>query len=279
MKKAITRILFALLGIYLLILASLYVMQRRLMFAANPTRIQLDQADLPGVTEVIMETHQGDKLICWHGLAKPGRPTFAIFHGNGGNIGWRGDIFRELMTKGYGVFMLGYPGYGGSDGSPSETAFMEAADLSYAHLRQLGIPANDIVIFGESLGTSVATQLAARQESLALVLVAPMESVLHVAQSQYPYIPVKWLLKDPFRTDLHIGKVDEPLLIVHGSNDDVIPIDNSRTLFKLANEPKSLEIIERGGHNDLFDFSIVNVIDRFLNQNANATHLNDDNTQ
>lgn len=266
--KSILRILMALLGIYAVMLLTLYLTQRSLMFSADPNRVQLAQANLSGVSEVILETDHGVQLICWHAQAKTGEPTFLIFHGNGGNIGGRGIVFRQLMAKGYGVFMLGYPGYGGSGGSPSEAAFVEAAELAYDHLIKNQISASDIVIYGESLGTGVATQLAADCDSRALILLAPLESAMHVARSQYPYVPVGWLLKDPFRTDLHIAKVDKPVLLIHGTSDSIIPIGNSHALFKLANEPKLLEAIEGAGHNNLYDFPVVDVIARFLNQHA-----------
>ena len=270
MRNVITRSAGILVGIYLLVLVLLFTMQRSLVFQPNPNRIELSAANLPDVREVMLETNAGEKLICWFGPARQGQPTFLYFHGNGGNIGNRQASFKQLMAKGFGVFMLGYPGYGGSDGSPSEDAFMEAAQLSYDHLIDQGIPASDIVLYGQSLGSCVAVQMAARVGTRALVLVSPMRSVLDVASSQYPYLPVRWLLRDPFRSDLHIDDVWEPLLVIHGDRDRIIPISQGQSLFERAAEPKVFETVAHAGHNNLYDFSIVDRIERFLDQHSNT---------
>lgn len=250
---------------YLIVAAVLFFTQRRMMFGPDRTRVLPSSVNVKNVSEVELITPEGHVLYCWYGTAAANKPTILFFHGNGGNVANREDKYRQLMEQGYGIFMLGYRGFGGSGGSPSEVAFVKDARLAYDHLtKKNGLDASDIVIYGESIGTSVAVQLAATVPSHAVVLEAPMFSVLSIAQGLYPYVPVGSFLRDKFETNLFIGKVTAPLLIVHGDEDRVIPISSGRALYELANEPKRFQVISGGGHNDLYSLPIVAVISEFL---------------
>jgi len=168
------------------------------------------------------------------------------------------------MAEGYGVFILGYPGYGGNEGSPSEKSFREASLLSYEYLRNLGLDAEDVVIYGESIGTGVAVQLAAHVEAKALILESPMTSAIDVASEHYPYLPVSLLLKDRFKSDDHIDRIEMPLLVMHGDRDTIIPIKIGQELFALAKEPKSFVTLEGAGHNDLQLYPVKEIAREFI---------------
>lgn len=254
----------SLLGIYILVVIALYVMQRDLMFSTSSKRVLPADIGMEHIEEVSLVTADGANLYSWHGHAQTGKPTILYFHGNGGSVATRPNRFQQFMTHGYGVFILGYPGYGGSEGRPSEVALVDAARLSYSYLRDLNIESNDIVIFGESLGTSVAVQLAKEKHAKALILAAPMSSIREIAEMQYPFVPLGLLLKDPFMTIDYIRDVHLPLLVFHGSEDDAIPIASSRKLFDVANEPKIFHEIEGAGHNNLFDYPLVEIVHTYL---------------
>ena len=260
------KVAFALAVFYLGIAGVVYAMQRSLMFSAATERIQPKGMVGGRIQEVTLKSGTGDRLFSWYGRASISRPTVLYLHGNGGSVSTRHGIQKRFLDKGYGVFMLGYPGYGGSEGAPSETALVEAAHIAYHHLISSGISAEKIIIFGESLGSSVATQLAASVAASAVVLAAPMHSIREIAQDQYPFLPINLLLKDPFLTFEHIGDVEEPILVFHGSEDQSIPIESGKRLFALANEPKQFHTIEGAGHNNLFDFKILEILDRFLKE-------------
>ena len=264
MFKVVKLVFVAALSIYCLSGLALYVMQRDLMFSTSTERILPSDVGMDQIEEVTLHTQNGEKLYSWYGRAKPERPTILYFHGNGGSVATRSDKYRQFMALGYGVFMLGYPGYGGSEGDPSEKAFIDAARLSYTYLSDSKIEPEDIVIFGESLGTAVAVQLAAEKLAKALVLSAPMNSIREIAEHQYPYVPIGMLLKDPFLTMDYIGAVHMPLLVFHGSADEAIPIASGRKLFDTANEPKIFHTIEGAGHNNLFDYSLVELMHSYL---------------
>jgi len=243
---------------------AVYLLQRDLMFGPSQQRVLPADVGLIGVEEVTLITSDQQRLFSWYGRAKPSQPTILFFHGNGGSVSSRRGKILQIMDKGYGVFMVGYPGYGGSEGSPSEDTFIDAAKLSFSYLIDAGIVPSDIVIYGSSLGTAVAVQLAAEHVARALVLEAPMSSVLEIAQSQYPYLPVELLLKDSFMTVDFIGRVHFPLLVVHGTADAVIPISSGQKLFEMANEPKVFHPVKDAGHNNLYDFHLVDILHNFL---------------
>ena len=121
-------------------------------------------------------------------------------------------------------------------------------DAAYREARARGYDGDRIVLMGASLGTGVATALAATHEAAALVLEAPYLSALDVASTHYPFFPVSWLMLDRFRSDLAIRHVHVPVLMIHGEEDDVIPISSAKRLFELAKEPKTFMSVRGGGH-------------------------------
>lgn len=258
------------LGVFILYLigaAALYFLQRRMVFSPDRERVLPAAFELDDVREVPLVTPEGHKLYSWYGKASQGQPTILFFHGNGGNVAYREGKFRQLMAEGYGVYMLGYRGFGGSGGSPSEAALLRDARLAYDSLKQeYDISADEIVIYGESIGTSIAVQLAADVPAAAVVLEAPMFSVTSIAQERYPFVPVRPFLRDRFETNRFIRDIDSPLLVVHGDDDGVIPIASGRALFEAANEPKRFEVIKGGQHTDLYSFDIVARMVRFFQE-------------
>ncbi len=252
------------LGGYLALLLLLYFAQRNMMFLPDRRQFAPQEIGLPGIEEIILTNEAGDKLLSWYSPVQEPAATILFFHGNGGNVAMRADKFRQLNAAGYSVFMLGYPGYGGSEGSPSEAAFVEAGELAYRHLLNNGIEKESIVIYGESIGSGVAVQLAGKEHAKALVLEAPMNSVREIAESVYWFVPVRLILKDTFLSYNFIADIDMPLLVLHGDLDRVIPIESGKRLFDQALEPKRFHAVEGGGHNNLYDFPVVRLISTFL---------------
>ncbi|GJM03590.1 MAG: alpha/beta hydrolase [Rhodomicrobium sp.] len=253
--------------LYLVSALALFFLQRRLVFSPDTTRVQPVNFELPKVSEVKLRSFNGHTLYCWYGPAATGKPTLLFLHGNGGNVAYRAEKFKKLMAEGYGVYMLGYRGFGGSEGAPSEVGLVRDSQVAYEYLRdQYKLQSEEIVIYGESIGTSVAVQLAAKVKAAALVLEAPMYSVLSIAQARYPYVPVRPFLRDKFETNLYIKDVTAPLLVVHGDKDEVIPLASGQALYELAPEPKRFEVINGAGHNDIYDYAVVPVIDEFLTE-------------
>jgi uncharacterized protein len=216
---------------------------------------------MPAVMERIIATPDGEKLIAWHGAAKPGQPTLLYFHGNGASLAGRYDIIAKYLARGRGVFMLAYRGYSGSTGSPSETDNIADAKIAFDTLTKLGVKPADIILYGESLGTGVAIQVGLEKPAAGIILDAPYTAIVDRAGEVYPWLPVSLLLKDRYESRRHIAGLHLPLFILHGEADQVIPVAMGRRLFALANEPKEILTLPGAGHNnhDLYgSFEAIN---------------------
>ncbi len=185
-------------ALYLAALIALYVFQRSLIYYPDPTRYTPAQAGLSGVREVVIETQDGEHILAWWAPASPGRPTFLYFHGNAGGLITRADRIKRFAGAGLGVFMPAYRGYAGSSGKPSEAAIVADALLAYDYLRKAGIAPDDIIAYGESLGSGVAVQLAAARPVSALILDAPYTSLPDIGKHLYPFAPVATFMVDRF---------------------------------------------------------------------------------
>lgn len=242
-------------AVYALIVGVMFTYQRDFIY--RPDQIRRVQPSyypmLAGVQEVELKTADGLKVYAWYWPAPAGRPTVAIFHGNGGSL--RSQRYRLAYFKdaGMGVFLLGYRGYAGSDGSPSEDGLYEDARTSLAWLNANGVADGSIVLYGESLGTGVASKMATEHKVAAVVLESPYTSLTDVAEWQFPYLPVRWLMWDRFDTLSRIGEVKAPVLVMHGDRDVVVPQDFGRQVFSAANAPKESLWLEGRGHNEIFD--------------------------
>jgi fermentation-respiration switch protein FrsA (DUF1100 family) len=253
-------------GVYLTVALSAFFWQRKLIYFPDAAHISPAEEDLDDVQEVKLATPDGETLVAWQVNARPGKPTILYFHGNGGHLAMRGPRIQRFASIGLGVFMPAYRGYSGSTGSPSERAIVADAQLAYDHLRRSGLAARDILIYGESLGSGVATQVAASREVGALILDAPFTSVPDVGKLIYPYLPVEHFTIDRYESKRHIGQVKAPVLILHGTDDTVIPIEMGRALYRLAPEPKAMIELNGAGHSDIYMFGAIEPLRRFIDR-------------
>jgi fermentation-respiration switch protein FrsA (DUF1100 family) len=256
-------------GLYLAAATALFFFQRNIIYRPDPTYYTPADAKLTGVREVRLATPGGDQLIAWYAAARPGKPTLLYFHGNGHGLMTRADRFRRFLDAGIGIFMLSYRGYSGSTGTPTEKAIIADAALAYEHLLGMGVTPEDIIAYGESLGTGVAVQLAGAKPVRALVLDAPYTSILDVGRLYFPIMPIETILVDHYASDRNILKVKVPILILHGTKDRTIPFDLGLRLFNTAPEPKEMAALEGAGHSDIYEFGALERLQRFLD---NVSH-------
>lgn len=239
---------------YGLLVAVVYLMQGRMLYLANvPGRALVMTPAEVGIEfeDVSVATADGVTL---HGWFFPGQATETLlfFHGNAGNISHRLDSIRQFRSLGLSVFIIDYRGYGQSGGRTTEKGMYRDAEAAWRHLTERrGIAASDIVVFGRSLGASVASWLAGRNEPRALIVESSFTSVPDIAQELYPWLPARWLSRLKHSTRDHIRAVQCPVLVVHSRDDEIIPFHHGESIFAAANEPRSLLEI-RGGHNDAF---------------------------
>ena len=256
-------LILALLG-YCGVLALMYVFQRSLMYFPDRVRTPPAAAGLPQAEEITLTSSDGERLVAWHVPPRGAKPVVIYFQGNAGGLNLRADRFRWLTGDGFGLFALSYRGYGGSTGKPTEAGMLLDAAAAYEFAAAL-YPARRIVVWGESLGTGVAVALAAEREIGGLILDAPFTSAGDIGASAYPFIPVRWFIKDSFRSDERIGRVKAPLLVLHGEQDRIVPIRFGERLFALANEPKQMVRFPSGGHVNLDDHGAPDAVRVFLN--------------
>ena len=246
------KLLLIIAGAYGLLVVFIYLTQAGMLYLPNLPGRDLDATpEAVGLVfeDVTLETSDGVRL---HGWFVPGESEQVLlyFHGNAGNISHRLYSIREWHDLGLAVFIIDYRGYGRSGGKPTEEGLYRDGTAAWRYLAdERGIAPGNIVVFGRSLGGSVASWLAAREQPAALIVESAFTSVPDVGQEAYPWLPVRWLSRFRHATRDHVSKVSSPVLVVHSRDDEIIPFHHGEAIFAAANEPKSfLEI--RGGHND-----------------------------
>ena len=259
----LTVILIGLLCVYAGVLAMLYFTQRSLMYFPETIHTTPAAAGLPQAEEVKLTTADGEHIIAWHVPPRDGKPVVLYLHGNGGALRYRVERFSRLIADGIGIVAVEYRGYGGSSGSPSEHGLIADAEAGYA-FAAARYPAQQIEVWGESLGSGVAVALAAEKPVGRVILEAPFTSAAAAAAAHYWYVPVRLLMTDQFRSDERIGKVTAPLLILHGVKDQTVPYAMGERLFDIANKPKHIVRFLDGGNGDLDQNGALVAVGRFL---------------
>lgn len=250
-------------ALYAAATVALYLLQRRLVFAPSARPGEPADAGVPEMVRVRYPTGDGLTLEAWYEPAER-RPTIVYFHGNAGNLGDRAFKARAFIDRGYGFLLAGYRGYGGNPGRPSEAGFYRDGRAALDFLAARGVAPDRTVIYGESLGTGVATEMAQGRRLAALVLEAPFTSLVDVAAHHYWWTPVRWLLRDRFDSLGRIAAIEAPLLIVHGGRDSTVPLKFGERLFAAAREPKELRILPEADHADLYEHGAEQAIEDFL---------------
>jgi fermentation-respiration switch protein FrsA (DUF1100 family) len=239
---------------YGLLVVVVYFMQGRMLYLAEvPGRtLTMTPADIGmDYQDVSIETADGVALHGWFIVGRSSR-VLLFFHGNAGNISHRLDSIRQFQNLGLSVLIIDYRGYGQSEGRTTERGIYRDADAAWRYLIEgRGTVADNIVIFGRSLGASVASWLAARHQPLALIVESSFTSVPDIAQDLYPWLPVRWLSRFDHATRDYVRDVRCPILVVHSRDDEIIPFHHGEAIFAAANEPRTLLAI-RGSHNDAF---------------------------
>ncbi len=272
--RLILTLLVAAAGLYVLLGATLYWMQERLVFLPNlpgraleatPRALGLDYED------VRFETGDGVSLHGWYVRAPESRGTLLFFHGNAGNVSHRLDSIAIFVELALDVFIIDYRGYGQSEGKPGEEGTYRDADAAWRHLvDERGVDPERIVIFGRSLGAAVAAHLGARTRAAALIVESSFTSAEDMAARLYPFMPVRLLTRLRYPVADYVAQNRNPILVVHGRQDEIIPFEMGQALYRTASAPKAfLELT--GDHNSGFLISrdrYVDGLDAFL-----AEHL------
>lgn len=244
---------WVLLAAIALTLALIWLLQRRLIYFPQTSRVPAVATILPTGEEVRLQTDDDLHLGAWW-LPPVGasRGTVIVFNGNAGDRSHRAPLGDALTRAGYGVVLFDYRGYGGNSGDPSETGLASDARAARAYLdTRPDVDANRVFYFGESLGAAVAVSLAVEKPPQALILRSPFISLADMGRIHYPFLPTGPLLRDRYESISRIDQVPCPILIVAGERDTIIPADVSRRLYeRISRSDARFVLIPGADHND-----------------------------
>ena len=238
--------------VYGMVVLAMYLNQDNLIYDTRRENITPEQAGLSNVETLKIRTSDGVKIIAWYTPATAGKATILFFHGKGGNIGGRPHRYSYYVSRGYGVLFVSYRGYGPSEGEPNAHGIITDAETSYDWLIAHGVDAKLILVVGESMGTGVATILAAHRPVAGISLEAPYSAIVDVAADRYWWIPARLLIRENFEPINVISNIHAPILMQHGDQDKSIPLEFGEKLFAAANEPKEMLVLPGVGHDDIF---------------------------
>ena len=235
----------------------LYFFQRKIIFNTSKKPKPPSFYELNNVKEVFIPTTDKINLLAWHYDGHESNPMLVYFHGNSFDIGERAYRIKKYINANWSVLLLAWRGFSGNDGNPSEkNLYIDGESALKWILKNTRYKFTDLVIYGESLGTGVAVELSTRYKFLSTVLEAPFISIPAIAKKRYKIYPTRYLVKDKFDNLNKIDKINSPLLIISGKQDEIVPHSHSDILFKKAKVLKESVYIDEAMHNDLYDFGI-----------------------
>lgn len=253
MKLAIVFIAVAV-ALYVAVVAVFYTAQRKFLYFPTHSYVPLSAANAnPALIEITVRTADGIELKSWYAPATSQPFTIVFFHGNADSLYGAAPVADPYIAAGYGFLLTEYRGYSGLAGTPTEAGLYSDARANLNWLVAHGVESRDIILFGQSLGSGVATEMASEFRVGGLMLLAPYLSIPKIARIHYSFFPASYLTLDRFDNEKKIGKIHVPVLIVNGAQDEVIPPSQGRELYSLANEPREFHSLPGRGHNDAFD--------------------------
>lgn len=235
---------------YLALCLVVYLTQAKLVYFPGPAPRATPADSGLEFRELELCATDGVRLFGWFLPASAARGAVLVSHGNAGSIELRIELAQAYLALGWSVLLYDYRGYGKSTGSPSEQGTYRDAEAAYEHLTKVeGLPAERIVLHGESLGAAVALELARRRPCAAVIAESAFSSLPDVGASAYPFLPVRLLARFRYDNLAKVAELGVPLLLIHSPADEIVPVAHGRRLFEAAREPKRLLLTE-GGHND-----------------------------
>ena len=253
MLRSAVRAAVVLVVLLAVLVGLLWTFQRRLVYLPDDGPVPAAADAVPGARDVELTTSDGLTLGAWYVPAPgPDAATVLVAAGNGGHRGLRAPLARALSAAGLGVLLLDYRGYGGNPGSPSEEGLARDVRAARAHLLEdAGVPADQLLYYGESLGCAVVTELAVEHPPAGLVLRSPFTDLAAVGSEHYPFLPVRALLRDRYPVAELIAEVSVPTTVVLGTADSIVPPTQSREVARAAGSLHRLVEVAGADHNDL----------------------------
>ncbi len=223
---------------YFIILFSTYVFQRNLLYHPAENNYSGDKI-LVEVEKINIKTQDNIQLVSWyHKKNLNNYKTILFLHGNAGSLENRIHKINHFKDMNVNFLIVAWRGFSGNKGKPTEKGLYEDARSAVRWLKFNGVEENNIIIYGESLGTGVATEIAQNKNFAGVILESPFTSMIDAGKDKYPYLNVRLLLKDKYESDKKIKNIKSPVLIMHGKVDNIVPFYMGKKMYELANEPK-----------------------------------------
>jgi fermentation-respiration switch protein FrsA (DUF1100 family) len=250
--------------IYLSITAILYFSQRNLLYHPSENNYSGDQLTVT-IDKVKITTEDNLELLAWyHEKDIINFKTILYLHGNAGSLENRIHKINHFEDININFLLLSWRGFSGNKGQPTEQGLYIDAKAAIKWLKEKGIENQNIIIYGESLGTGIATEIAQNKNYAGVILESPFTSMIEAGSSKYPIFPIKLLLKDKYESDKKIKNIKSPILIMHGEQDRIVPFRMGKKLYELANEPKYSYFPKNDDHMMEFNKDLINSLNKFI---------------
>lgn len=235
------------------------------MYAPSREALPLPESmGVPEMSAIRLRTSDGLEITSWYAAPKNNKRTIVLYHGNAGTLAGRAFKARHFLDEGYGVLLAGYRGFAENPRKPTEQGLYTDARTVLQYLHTQGITAENIILYGESLGSGVAIQMAWEYATsdqgaettpfAALILEAPFTSMGGAAAEHYPWLPARYLVKDKYNSVGKIDQISTSLFIIHGGQDHTVSQQHGLILFDRAKEPKNAYWIPEAGHVNVYEF-------------------------
>lgn len=253
MVRRVVKGVLAVLLVVAIVIAAMAVFQRRLIYLTGRETVPPIADVVEGASEWTLRTDDGLDLTAWFVEAQAPRPdgmTVLVAPGNAGNRSYRVPLAIALTEVGFDVLLLDYRGYGGNPGSPTEAGLTLDVRAAYEAVLSSGVATEQILLFGESLGGAFVTGLATEVAAAGLVLRSPFVDLASVAADAYPFLPVRWLLREKLPVLERIGDVRMPVAVVYGTADSIVDPAQSRRVADAAPNCVASVGVQGADHND-----------------------------
>tara|TARA_Y100001960_G_scaffold325057_1_gene406704 strand:- start:627 stop:1418 length:792 start_codon:yes stop_codon:yes gene_type:complete len=251
--------------VYFIILISTYIFQRNLLYHPTENNYSGDQI-VVSIEKVKIKTQDGIELMSWyHEKNLDNYKTVLFLHGNAGSLENRIHKINHFKDMNINFLIIAWRGFSGNKGKPTEKGLYEDARSAVTWLKSKGIKENNIIIYGESLGTGVATETAQNKNFAGIILESPFTSMIDAGKDKYPYLPVSLLLKDKYESNKKLKNINIPILIMHGKVDNLVPFHMGQKMYEMANEPKYSYFSEYDDHMMEYNQNLLNALKDFIN--------------
>jgi len=251
-------------AVYLIVTLGLYIFQRKLLYYPNFNSDIKGDGLIHGFENINIKTKDNINLKGWFHLKDPKKKTILFFHGNAGTLDNRIYKLNFLGNLDVNFLIIAWRGYSGSSGKPSEFGLYQDAKSALNWLNSKGITEDKIILYGESLGTSVAIEVGQNKDFAGVILETPFTSMVDVGKTKYPFFPVSLLLKDKYESDKKIKNIKSPILIMHGEADKIVPFWMGKKIYQLANEPKYSYFTKYDDHMMEYNEKLLNELKKFI---------------